>query len=130
MVAALAHLHGLNIVYRDLKPENLLIAEDGHLKITDFGFAKVLTDRLVDEEIFVLSPLCPFLLIRVLKIHEICFEVCLLQGTVLVAARGKKKDSLISFAQDLHDVRYTGIPSTRDYPKQRTQQGRRLVGPW
>lgn len=33
------------IVYRDLKPENLLINRDGHLKITDFGFAKKLRDR-------------------------------------------------------------------------------------
>lgn len=38
-------MHSLNIVYRDLKPENLLIGADGHLKITDFGFAKVVTER-------------------------------------------------------------------------------------
>lgn len=44
-VLALEYMHSLNIVYRDLKPENLLIGGDGHLKITDFGFAKILTDR-------------------------------------------------------------------------------------
>lgn len=32
-------------MYRDLKPENLLLDRDGHLKITDFGFAKKLKDR-------------------------------------------------------------------------------------
>lgn len=42
---ALEYLHSLSIVYRDLKPENLLIDRDGHLKITDFGFAKKLKDR-------------------------------------------------------------------------------------
>lgn len=42
---AFEYLHSMNIVYRDLKPENLLISSKGHIKITDFGFAKVVDDR-------------------------------------------------------------------------------------
>lgn len=45
IVLALEYLHSMSIVYRDLKPENLLIDRDGHMKITDFGFAKKLKDR-------------------------------------------------------------------------------------
>lgn len=45
IVLAFAYLHSKNIIYRDLKPENLLIDCEGHMKITDFGFAKVVEDR-------------------------------------------------------------------------------------
>jgi protein kinase X len=45
VVAALEYLHAKGIVYRDLKPENLLLDSNGGLKITDFGFAKVVEDR-------------------------------------------------------------------------------------
>jgi len=45
VVEAFHCMHSNNIIYRDLKPENLVLDTKGYAKITDFGFAKVVINR-------------------------------------------------------------------------------------
>jgi len=45
IIAAFDHMHSKNILYRDLKPENLVMDHTGYCKLTDFGFAKIVLDK-------------------------------------------------------------------------------------
>uniref|UniRef100_A0A183CHC8 non-specific serine/threonine protein kinase n=1 Tax=Globodera pallida TaxID=36090 RepID=A0A183CHC8_GLOPA len=40
MACALQHVHAAGVIYRDLKLENILLDEQGHVKLTDFGLSK------------------------------------------------------------------------------------------
>jgi len=45
VVEAFDYMHRMNIIYRDLKPENLVMDKTGYIKVTDFGFAKVVPKK-------------------------------------------------------------------------------------
>ena len=45
MMLAINYLHERKFIYRDIKPENIIIIKNGYLKLVDFGTAKAIEDR-------------------------------------------------------------------------------------
>ena len=49
LTSAIAHAHQNHIIHRDIKPQNILIDEHGHVKITDFGIALALSATSITQ---------------------------------------------------------------------------------
>lgn len=50
ILSALQHAHNNGIIHRDIKPQNVLVHADGHIKVADFGIARVAGANTISTE--------------------------------------------------------------------------------
>lgn len=43
-------MHSYGLVYNDLKPENLLLTNEGHVKFTDFGISRIAVKKYLKNK--------------------------------------------------------------------------------
>lgn len=55
ILAALEHAHAHGVIHRDIKPQNILIDQDGYIKVTDFGIARTVGYGTITKEDMVLG---------------------------------------------------------------------------
>ena len=57
ILKGLSYAHNMGLVHRDIKPQNILITQDGKVKITDFGIARALSSTTITQTgMFIGSP--------------------------------------------------------------------------
>ena len=50
LVLAIETVHKMNCIHRDIKPDNILIARDGHIKLSDFGLSKITVSPIINKD--------------------------------------------------------------------------------
>lgn len=55
ILSALQHAHDNGIIHRDIKPQNVLVNTDGHIKVADFGIARITNTKTISKKDMVIG---------------------------------------------------------------------------
>ncbi|XP_071807614.1 serine/threonine-protein kinase pdik1l-B-like [Asterias amurensis] len=110
IASAVAFLHRFGVAHRDLKPDNILLSDNGTLKVADFGLAKIITDSKCggDQQSYYMGTRCGTRYFMAPEVRSGHYTVksdvfsmgvifaCILQHTVFALDDGNKALALLS----------------------------------
>lgn len=113
--AALKHAHDIGIIHRDLKPANLMLDKAGHVKLTDFGIAKLFgsTDMTAAGSVIGTADYMPPEQAEG-KAVTIRSDLYSLGGVLYALLAGKAPFGGQSVPEVLYSVRYNQVPDLRE----------------
>ena len=72
---ALGFLHSVGVVHRDLKVENVLLDQDGYVRLADFGVAEMLTNRGSREMVGTMDYMAPEMIVSYIYYDSVSFLI-------------------------------------------------------
>lgn len=129
IAAALAYAHSQNILHRDVSPHNIMITSTGHVKLLDFGVAKIIDESrettITDE----VSGKVPYLSPEALTRSPLGPQSDLFSlGTVLFElTTGRRLFKGLSVSETIHNILNSSIPDPRTLRKDCSEEFARLI---
>lgn len=115
--AGLAHAHAAGLVHRDVNPRNLLLRQDGTVKIADFGIARLLEDSALTQEGTVLGTIAYLAPEQAKGLETTTAVDCYALGAVLhEALQGRPPYTADSLAKLIEAQRHAPAPPAGAQP--------------
>ncbi|CAD8114639.1 unnamed protein product [Paramecium sonneborni] len=126
VILALEYLNTkLNIIYRDLKPENLLLTKSGHVKLTDFGLATKIKDN--NQKSYTLVGTTEYLAPEIIRKEGHSFEVDLWTLGILIYEMITGKTPFAHPERNQMKIQYLILKNNPTYPPTMSRDARDLI---
>jgi ribosomal protein S6 kinase alpha-5 len=128
LVAALELIHKNNVIYRDLKLENILLDSDGHIKLTDFGLSKELKEqRIANSYCGTIEYMAPEIVKRTPKGYNECVDWWSLGVIAFELVTGCSPFTVDGDQNTTHDIAQRILKKRVPFPKNMDSQAKSFI---
>ncbi|KAE9555456.1 hypothetical protein FO519_001311 [Halicephalobus sp. NKZ332] len=128
LVAALNLIHREGVLYRDLKLENILLDQDGHIKLTDFGLSKELKEqRIANSYCGTIEYMAPEVVKRTNRGYNECVDWWSLGVIAFELVTGCSPFTVDGDQNSTHDIAKRILSKKVPFPKNIDEQAKSFI---